>query len=151
MPQYHRINEFMAHVRRANSTFERWDRSDLRPLIDILNDDTGNFRQVHEALIQLRPVKVAKYRDAIWYLQATYPGLVYTMLPMGALGKTNAAQYTRTPLSSNYNPSTRTRPPRRNQPPLSMAQSDRRAVAAHRARNERHYAHPSVRTPGEYE
>lgn len=118
MPRYIQIDQFMKYVRLANPTFERRSRSGLRPLIDILNDNTCNLSKVHQALHKLRPGSVAKYCDAIWYLQATYPGLLYMVLPMGPLGKTNAAQYTKTPLLPNYDPSTR--PHRRHKPPSRM-------------------------------
>jgi hypothetical protein len=114
MPAYQQIVAFMADVRRANPTFEHWVKSDLRPLINVLEDNNGNAVQVQHALRELSTAKVAKYRDAIWYLQATYPGLVPQTLPMGALEKTNAAKYTRTVLMPNYDPSII--PPRRNRP-----------------------------------
>src|SRR5947199_4799762 len=114
MPRYQQLATFMADVRRANPTFENWVKSDLRPLIGVLEDNNGNAGQVQRALQALSAARVAKYRDAIWFLQATYPGLLPMMLAMGALGKTNAARYTRSALPANYDPSTR--PPRRNRP-----------------------------------
>ncbi len=105
----------MGDVRRANPTFERLVNSRLHALIDILKDNNGTAALVRQALLALNPAAVAKYREAIWYLQATYPGLVRDVLPMGPLEKTNAARYSRTVLPLSYDPSLR--PPRLNQPP----------------------------------
>src|SRR5205807_3113521 len=114
MARYKHLVTFMADVRRANPTFEGWVKSDLRPLIRVLEDNNGNAGQVQLALQALSAAKVAKYRDAIWYLQATYPALAPMTLALGALGKTHAARYTRAMLLANYDPGAR--PPRRNRP-----------------------------------
>src|SRR5262249_14805116 len=114
MARYEQLVAFMAEVRRANPNFERFVRSDLHALINILKDNNRTAVQVQNALLALAPDKVAKYRDAIWYLQATYPGLAAMTLPMGDLGKTQAARYTQTLLPQNYDPGAR--PPRRNCP-----------------------------------
>lgn len=114
MPPYAQLVTFMADVRRANPHFERWVQSSLRPLINVLRDANGTAIQVQQALLNLPADKVAKYRDAIWYLQATYPGLAPMTLPMGNLGRTQAARYRRAPLAHNYDPGAR--PPRRNHP-----------------------------------
>ncbi|MCP4109521.1 MAG: hypothetical protein GY749_29030 [Desulfobacteraceae bacterium] len=83
MPSYQQIITFMGDVRCANPTFGRLINSRLHALIDILKDNNGNAAQVRQALRALNPAAVAKYREAIWYLQATYPGLVRDVLPMG--------------------------------------------------------------------
>lgn len=114
MPLYQQYDTFMDDVRQANPHFERWVRSSLRPLINVLRDNNGTAVQVQQALQNLPANKVAKYREAIWYLQATYPGLAAMTLPMGDLGKTQAAEYTQTAVPLNYDPSAR--PPRRNRP-----------------------------------
>ncbi len=117
MARYQQLVAFTADVRRANPNFERTGlvRSSLRPLINVLNDANGTAIQVQQALQGLAAVKAAKYREAIWYLQATYPGLPAMTIPIGNLGKTRAARFTQTALPGNYDPSAR--PPRRNRPP----------------------------------
>jgi len=112
MARYQQLVAFMADIRRANPNFERILRSDLHGLITILKDNNGTAAQVQNALQALGADKIAKYRDAIWYLQATYPGLASFTLPIGALGKTEAARFILAALTPNYDPSVL--PPRRN-------------------------------------
>jgi len=117
MPRYDQRVAFMADVRRANPTFERVLKSSLRPLINLLENNASTALQVRQAIQRLPAVKVAKYRDALWYLLATYPGIQPLTLPVGVHGQTtcNTARYTQTQRPVNYDPSAR--PPVRNSPP----------------------------------
>jgi len=104
MAAYQEINDFMALVRGVNANFERWKKSSLRPLINILNDSAGTANQVSGALANLPAPKVSKYLDALYYLLATYPGLTGNDLHLPTMGKTNAARFTRTALPATFNP-----------------------------------------------
>lgn len=117
MPRYHQFVAYMADVKRANSHFERIVKSSLRPLNTLLQNPASTAVQVRNAIQALPAAKTAKYRDALWYLMATYPGFNAINLPVGLHGQgtTNTALYTQTALPLNYDPSTR--PPRRNRPP----------------------------------
>ncbi len=117
MPRYHQFVAYMADVRRANPNFERILNSSLRPLNTLLQNQASTAVQVVNAIQALPAIKKAKYRDALWYLMATYPGLNVFNLGVGlhAQGATNTARYTQTGLAPNYDPSSR--PPRRNRPP----------------------------------
>ncbi|SFD34855.1 hypothetical protein [Pseudoalteromonas denitrificans] len=116
MPRYHQLVSFMADVRRANPGFTL-KRSSLKSLIALLNDSTSTAMQITMAMQKIPVLKAAKYRDALWYLQVTYPGFHPLNLPIGihSQGKTNAARYSRTPLTQAYDPSSM--PPTRNIPP----------------------------------
>ncbi len=107
MAAYANINNFMRVVRAANPTFERWVKSSLRPLIDVLNNPAGTPNQVCQAIAALQVVKVNRYIDALYYLLATYPGLpahAATNLHLGPLLKTEAVRYQRTAMPGNFNP-----------------------------------------------
>ena len=65
MAAYQEINDFMQLVRAENANFERWKKSSLRPLINILNDSAGNANQVSGALANLPAPKINKYLDAL--------------------------------------------------------------------------------------
>ena len=104
MAAYQEINDFMQLVRAENANFERWKKSSLRPLINILNDSAGNANQVSGALANLPAPKINKYLDALYYLLATYPGLTANDLHLPTMGKTNAARFTRTALPATFNP-----------------------------------------------
>ena len=101
---YGRLNDFMTRVRGANPTFERARRSSLRPLITILQDPNGNAAQV-EGVIPLIPVaKALKYKNALYFLQQTYPGIAPNTVQFGPLGKSNAARFTQTVMPPAFNP-----------------------------------------------
>ncbi len=107
MAAYARVDKFMKRVRAANRNFERFKTSSLRPLIDILNDSRGTVKQVRQALQNLPQAKVKKYKEALLYLLATYPGLPKHAdeIDFGPLGTLEAAQFNQTALPGNYDPS----------------------------------------------
>ena len=82
MPRYDQFVSFMADVRRANSSFTL-KTSSLKNLIALLEEPTSTAMQVTMALQQIPVLTAAKYRDALWYLQATYPGFHALNLPIG--------------------------------------------------------------------
>jgi hypothetical protein len=103
MPAYANLQEFLTRVRIANRAFRR-STSSLRNLISILESATGTAGQVQAALAQLPTQKANQYKDALYYLQRTYPALAPNSLHLGALGKTAAARFARTALPVPYNP-----------------------------------------------
>lgn len=114
MAVYDQLPAFMALVKAANPTFERWLPSQLRPVIELLKSPTGAPAQVQAALARITPDRVTKYRDALWFLQATYPGLQRQRLSMTGVLKSNAAMYSRTLMTAAYAPDAR--PPVRIRP-----------------------------------
>jgi|GEM_PF-2462310 len=129
MPRYEQVVAFVAEAKRANPTLGRFKTSSLQALINLLRIDTTSELQVRQALQALPAAKVAKYRDALWYLLATYPAIQVVDLPVGLArqGTSNSARFTRTALPHNYNPAYNPVPPNksvRNSPPsawLNMA------------------------------
>lgn len=107
MPAYANIHTFMAMVRIANPTYERWVRSSLRPLIAVLNDNNGTAQQVCAAIAALPADKVARYIDPLYFLLADYPNMPANAggnLNVGALHQTQAHHFTQAALPGNFNP-----------------------------------------------
>jgi len=107
MPAYAHLPAFLALVRAANPSYERWVRSSLRPLIAVLNSNTGTAQQVCAAVAALPAIKVARYLDALYFLLADYPAMPAdpgAHLNLGALGKTQAHHYAQAVMPPNFNP-----------------------------------------------
>lgn len=107
MPAYANIHVFMAMVQVANPSYERWVRSSLRPLIAVLNSNTGTAVQVCNAVAALPADKIARYLDPLYFLLADYPGMPATAgnnLNLGTLGRTEAHHYARAVMPANFNP-----------------------------------------------
>lgn len=90
MPRYPAANftRFMNLARAADPNLDaalnrmRPRRSTLKPLVDLLNEDTCSRMKVRKALLGLADksggtyvTKANKYKEAIYYLERTYPGL----------------------------------------------------------------------------
>lgn len=103
MPAYANLQNFLARVRIRDIGFRR-STSSLRRLIAILEDANGTAAQVQAALIALPTAKGNKYKEALYYLQRTYPLLAANSLRLGPLGKTTAARFQRTAAPVGYNP-----------------------------------------------
>ncbi|HEV2418752.1 MAG TPA: hypothetical protein VGX94_13200 [Terriglobia bacterium] len=106
MPAYQKLQKFMDLVRAANPTFEKRIKSSLRPLINILNDATGNAQKVRTALMAISSVKANKYKKALNYLLRTYPDLAQyaASVNFSPLDKLNAAEFTRVDLPGDFDP-----------------------------------------------
>jgi hypothetical protein len=106
MPAYLKIQDFMQRVTAVNASFEKWKKSSLRPLINVLNDNNGSLQKVQTALTGIPPAKAYKYKTALYYLLATYPGLgqFASRVNFGLLGKLNTAKFTLTNLPNPYDP-----------------------------------------------
>jgi hypothetical protein len=106
MPKYQKIDVFMTFVKAVNPRFEKVKTSSLRPLINILNNNSGTAQQAGQALSALPGAKATKYRKALYYLLGSYPGLeAYAQnITFANLGKLNAARFTRTALPDDYDP-----------------------------------------------
>lgn len=107
MTAYANVHAFMAMVRAANPTYERWVRSSLRPLIAVLNANNGTAQQVCTAIAALPADKIARYLDPLYALLADYPGMPANAgahLALGALNQTEAHLYSQVPLPGNFNP-----------------------------------------------
>ncbi|TDO99431.1 hypothetical protein [Marinomonas balearica] len=104
MPRYRHYADFMRLVRHANSHFETHLPSGIHQLIEVLNDDSCTLSRVQDALSNVNATRIRKYREALWFLKASYPGLGQRRLSIGELGKAEATKYTRAPLTASYNP-----------------------------------------------
>lgn len=109
MPKYNegQFDEFMARAKARNSHFEKHKNSSLHTLIAILKDDGCSAKRINDELLNIPQAKVLKYREAIYYLLATYPGLVTGNVSWGPLKESNAALFPRTALPGNYDPASR--------------------------------------------
>lgn len=103
MAQYAELLSFYSQVYRANPGFRR-SASSLNNLLTVLEDHNGTAARVFDALKRIPQDKMIQYRDALWILQASYPGLPKIQLPAGELGKMRAAKYVQSPLAQDYSP-----------------------------------------------
>ena len=112
MPVYPALHktEFLRLVRVANPTYNRVKTSSLAPLITVLDSATGNAAQVAAAITNIRAAadatyvnKANKYRQALTYLQRTYPVPLGQWVPLGA-SRARAVRYTQAPMPLNFNP-----------------------------------------------
>lgn len=94
MPVYARLADFRALVTAAHPGF-RLAASSLRPLFGILNDVNGQAAQVVAAINAIPYAKRNRYRQALYFLAATYPALNRHLLFWPAPGRANAALYVR--------------------------------------------------------
>ncbi|MGO9271789.1 MAG: hypothetical protein ACLQOO_16255 [Terriglobia bacterium] len=107
MAAYQNTQGFIQRAKDANPSFERFKKSSLRPLIDVLKDTNGSLQRVRTALAALPPAKANEYKDAIYYLLGDYSGLwpFPRSVNFGPLDKLNAAEFSRTDLPQGYDPS----------------------------------------------
>ena len=105
MPQYTRLNDFMALVRAANSSYARWVRSSLSPLADLLQKQDCTPQKVKEQIGLLASTRDAqfttkanKYKDALYFLACTYPGIDPVQTLPGNCGASVAVMYMKTAL-----------------------------------------------------
>ncbi|WCN12665.1 hypothetical protein GV054_06380 [Marinomonas mediterranea] len=115
MPRYRHFADFKRLVKHANSHFETHLRSGIHDLIEVLQDENCNLTRVQEALSQVNATRIRKYREALWFLQASYPGLKLRTLNIGEKGKAEAVKFSRMPLTAAYDPAAI--PPVRHNPP----------------------------------
>ena len=94
MPAYARLADFRALVTEAHPGF-RLAASSLRPLFETLNDVNGQAAQVVSAINAIPYAKRTRYRQALYFLAATYPALNRHLLFWPAPGRANAALYVR--------------------------------------------------------
>lgn len=109
MPAYNNPG-FMQRVRRANPTYARIKSSSLRSLIAVLNDPNGMLGQVRFELNALRNkadgsyrTKFNKYREALCFLQHTYPVPAGVRVPIGGPNTTEAVHFQQTAMPHNFN------------------------------------------------
>jgi|WetSurMetagenome_2_1015567.scaffolds.fasta_scaffold149379_2 hypothetical protein len=105
MPQYTRLNDFMALVKAANSSYARWVRSSLSPLADLLQKQDCTPQKVKEQIGLLASTRDAqfttkanKYKDALYFLACTYPGIDPVQTLPGNCGASVAVMYMKTEL-----------------------------------------------------
>ncbi len=105
MPQYTRLNDFMALVSAANSSYARWVRSSLTPLADLLQKQDCTPQKVNQQIGLLASTRDAqfttkanKYKDALYFLACTYPGIGPVQALPDNCGASVAVMYMKTGL-----------------------------------------------------
>lgn len=91
MPKYERLVDFMTLVREANPSYSSWVSSALTPLEKLLAKNTCTPTLVDAQISALAATadkeyvnKANKYKDALYFLQCTYPGIgPVKVLPVG--------------------------------------------------------------------
>lgn len=99
-------------ARNANPHFERFARSSLRPLMNLLRSGHDTPHQVRQAFHLIArtpdvrfPSKAIKYKGALNYLLQTYPvGLVAQGCSVGGSIKANAARFNQTAIPAAFDP-----------------------------------------------
>ena len=110
MPRYLQTAAFLQMVRAANPTYSRVKTSSLAPLVAILNSPNGTANQVVAAINRIKatadPVyvnKANKYKNALHFLQRTYPVPLGQWVTLGA-ARARAARYTQAAMPPAFNP-----------------------------------------------
>jgi len=110
MPAFPQTATFLQMVRAANPTYSRVKTSSLAPLITILNSPNGSVNQVVAAINQIKAApdqvyvnKANKYKNALHFLQRTYPVPVGQWVALGA-ARSRAARYTQVAMPPTFNP-----------------------------------------------
>lgn len=103
MPAYAQVDEFLKRVEWSNDHFESHKNSSLHALLALMRKADCSLIKVTAELNKIPQDKIGKYRDAMYYLVSTYPGLKADAIQWPAPGGANAALYTKTKLPDNYN------------------------------------------------
>jgi len=110
MPVYPQTAAFLQLVTAVNPTYSRWKTSSLAPLVAILNSPTGTAGQVVAAINQVRQAadatyvnKANKYKNALHFLQRTYPIPLGQWVALGAQ-RSRAVRYPQTAMPPAFNP-----------------------------------------------
>lgn len=106
MPQYTRLKDFMALVRAANPSYSNWVKSSLKPLEELLAKEDCSPQKVNHEIQRLSSTpddcystKANRYKDALYFLECTYPGTgPVKVLSGGAGGASSAMMYLKTAL-----------------------------------------------------
>ena len=110
MPIYGQTAAFLQLVTAVNPTYSRIKTSSLAQLVAILRNVNGNAGQVTAAINQIKAQadptyinKANKYKNALHFLQRTYPIPTAQWVPLGAQ-RSRAVRFPTVPMPAPFNP-----------------------------------------------